>query len=314
LTTFRENYRQLQDLKTSFEANRITLLRAARLARAVVPDQRKEFKELVKAQREVNAELDKLSTLVTNPATVQTRLIPRLERLENVYVPTYLDEVMTLDSVQGELDEVAISVIHSAELRLLRRFDSSLEAKRAIETAETLARSVPLPLRRKGEERDIAKRDVRAEGYVSDIIDSAPLTLKRLDVEISTRAEKKKSLADSAATALESFAEFLRSTKIAEGLKAHSGESGLAAAVVAAQTTLAIKELLLAADESEVAGLSNVLEAVSGGKKPKCVKMSTFRPRSDVIWDKTDIPAVAGEFQRYLEQAWEEGWYIKIET
>jgi hypothetical protein len=312
-TTFHENYRQLQDLRTSFDATSVTLLRAARLARAPLPEDGKGLKEVAKAQRDVTAELDHVSKLVTNPATVQTRLIPRLERLEHAYVPTYLDELMALDSIQGELDEAARALEQSPEIQVLRRLSASSEAKRAIDQTAAVLQALPPRLRRGPEDRDLAARDVRDLGYVRDAVDGSPLTLRKFIAEIAARLKVKERVEGIGSVALGSFAEFLRSPKITEGLAAHRAESSLAAAIAGARSAKAVCELLLAANDPEFDELAKVLKAAAGGKTPKVVKIGEFKPDSDLIWEKADIARVVGDFQRYLEVEWEEGRYIKIE-
>lgn len=312
-TTFRENHRQLHNLKVSFEATQLTLLRAARLARAPLPDDRKDFKEIGKAQHHVSTELTKVSALVIDPATVQTRLVPRLQQLEAVYVPAYLEELMALDAAQRELEEVVGSIAGSNELAVLRSFPDSAEATHAIAGAEALMQGLPSRLRGALEDRDAAARDVRDLACVTDSVEGSPLSLRRLVAEVNFRTEAAKRLGGAATAALEVFAVFLMSPRIAEGLSKHQSESALAGSIVMAKDTAAVREMLLAASDAEIAALAKVLKAVSAGKILKAVKMSRFKPNTELVWDKSDISTVTDEFRRFLEGEWEEGRYLKVE-
>lgn len=128
LTTFKDNYRQLKDLRTSFEATRSNLLRSARLARAQLPEGHKGIKDVARAQSDVLSELEKVNDLVVNPDTVHTRLQPRLDKLEQAYVPAYLDELIALDSVQTELEALAAKLRGCDEARVLEALSVVAEA------------------------------------------------------------------------------------------------------------------------------------------------------------------------------------------
>lgn len=151
------------------------------------------------------------------------------------------------------------------------------------------------------------------DGYVRDIVDASPLTLKKLGDEIVARARAKDQVASAAQDALKSFAEFLRTPKVQEGLAAHQSEAAIAGAIAAADHSSDIAEILHAAGESECGDLAKVLEAVAGGKKPKSVKLSELKPSSDMIWDRSDIPALVEGFRRHVEGEWEEVRYLKVE-
>ncbi len=291
----------------------MTLLRAARLARAPLPDDRKDFKEIAKAQQQVSTELTKVSALVVDPATVQTRLVPRLQQLEAVYVPAYLEELMALDAAQRELDDAVGSIAGSNELTVLRGFPDSAEAKHAIAGAEALTRGLPPRLRKAPEDRDTAARDVRDLACVPDSVEGSPLSLRRLVAEVNTRTEAAKRFGGAATAALEVFAVFLMSPRIAEGLTKHQSESALAGSIVSAKDTAEVRETLLAATDSEIAALAKVLKAVSAGKVLKAVKISHFKPKAELVWDKPDIAAVVDEFRLFLEGEWEDGRYLKVE-
>jgi len=40
---------------------------------------------------------------------------------------------------------------------------------------------------------------------------------------------------------------------------------------------------------------------MSGGKEPKAVKLSNFKPSCDVLWEKAEIERVVADFKSYLE-------------
>lgn len=312
-TTFRDNFRQLNDLRTSFESTRATLVRAARLARAPLPDEGRELREIAKAQKDVLGELDKVTVLVLDPNTVQTRLVPRLERLEQAYLPSYLDELMALDSAQAELEAAAESTEDSAALKVLGSFGASPEAKRLLDAAQSQIASKPPRIRNKPEDRDAAARDVREHAYVRDILDGSPLTYRKLIAEIAVRVDARRRVVGTGPDALRTFAEFLRSSKIIEGIDAHRGESALAEGIVDAKKSDDVADLLLAASDRERTELAKVLDVVAGGKTPKPVKISDFRPKADVVWEKSEIALVVDDFRLYLEGKWEDGRYLKVE-
>lgn len=311
LTTFRENYRRLAELRGSFDSTRTVLLRAARLARAALPDG-DGFKEIEKAQSEVLKELEKVADLVVNQDTVTTRLGPRLRCLEEAYIPAYLDELMKLDGLQGEIDDAADKARSSDELRVLAEFSEVSEARRLSDKVEVDIGNLPRALRRRPEDRDAAEREVRNSAVVKDV-DGEPLTLRRLAKECDSRQERVKSIGSAPKDALKSFAAFLRSPRVLDRLRAVKDPNKALTEVIQAKTDDELVEVLTALPPKELKSLAKLLIAMIGNKKPKAVRVTDFVPRTEFVWEDKDIETVVTEFRDYLKKAWEDGCYLKIE-
>lgn len=312
LTTFKENRERLAQLRGSFETTRSVLLRAARLGRAQLPESA-AVKEIERAQAEVLAELDKVADLVVSPDTVNTRLVPRLQRLEEAYVPAYVDALMTLASLQDEVNDAASKAEGSAELRVLAEFEQFAEAGTQIRKARELIRSIPKPLRQRPEERDVAERVVRGDGNVKEIISNQPLTFRRLVAECETRREAVRQVSLAPRAALCGFASFLRSPRVADRLRNVKDAPKALAEILQATTDEEVADALVTMPAQDLKGLVKLLNAVVGDKRPKTVRLVGFSPKTEFIWEATDIDAVVGEFRDYLKGIWEDGCYLKIE-
>src|SRR5207253_888405 len=126
----RSNFKSLADLRSSSTKTSATLQRAARLGLAVVPDIH-SYKEIHKAQKDLLKELESAAELVLNPDRVNTRLMPRLEKLEGEYVPAYLDALNELNAAQDDLDAAGQAASASEEAKVLSDFATAVpEAER----------------------------------------------------------------------------------------------------------------------------------------------------------------------------------------
>jgi hypothetical protein len=310
LTTFKENWQRLAELRGSFGTTRSVLLRAARLGRAQLPDAAP--KEIARAQKEVLIELEKVADLVVSPDTVNTRLVPRLQRLEESYVPAYLDALMTLASFQDELTDAAATALGGAELRVLSEFDQSSEARAQLAKTRQLLAGIPRALRGRPEERDAAQREVSVVGSVKDITDNQPLTFRRLARECDVRRSAIDEVTAAPRAALCSFAAFLRSPRVADRLRGVKDAPKALTEILQAAGDEELADMLLTMPPRDLSGLAKLLTAVIGDKTPKIVQLAGFAPRSEFIWEAADIDSVAGEFRDYLKSVWEEGSYLKI--
>lgn len=311
LTTFRENYRRLAELRGSFDSTRTVLLRAARLARAALPDGA-GFKEIEKAQNEVLEELEKVADLVVNQDTVTTRLGPRLRRLEEAYIPAYLDALMMLDGLQSEIEDAANKARSSVELQVLAEFSEVSEAQRLSGQAKEDLGNLPRALRRRPEDRDAAEREVRNSAAVKDV-DGEPLTFRRLSKECEARREQLKTIGSAPKEAIKSFAAFLRSPRVLDRLRTVKAPNKTLTEVIQAETDDKLVEILTTLPPQDLKTLAKLLVAVIGDKKPKTVRVTEFVPRTEFVWEDKDIDSVVTEFRDYLKQAWEDGCYLKIE-
>lgn len=312
LTTFQENRERLAQLRGSFETTRSVLLRAARLGRAPLPESG-AVQEIERLQAEVLAELEKVADLVVSPDTVNTRLVPRLQRLEEAYVPAYLDALMMLASLQDEVTDAVSKVEGSADLRVLAEFKQFAEASAQVEKVRALLRRGPKPLRRKPEERDVAEREVRVAGNVKDIVSNQPLTFRRLASECEARREFIRQLTRASRMALCGFASFLRSPRVADRLRQVKDAPKVLSEILQASTDEEVADALLTMPTQDLKGLASLVGAVVGDKRPKTVRLAGFSPRTEFIWEPADIEAVVTEFRDYLTGIWEDGCYLKVE-
>ena len=311
LTTFRENHRRLRELRESFDTTRTVLLRAARLARAVLPET-KAVRDIEKAQKEVLDELDRVADLIVNPDTVTTRLNPRLRRLEEVYVPAYLDELMILDGLQGEVDDGQNQARGSSELKVLGEFAEIGEAKHLVDSAKVTVQKAPKSFRRRPEDRDTAEREVLNTGAVKDL-DGEVLNFKRLAIKCEALRESIKAIKNAPRNALEGFAAFLLSPTVKDKLQAITDTPKALEEISQASTETEVAEILLTLPNKEIKAIAKLLAAAVGDKHPKPVRMVEFSPATEFIWEEKDIDVVVDEFRNYLCGAWEAGYYLKIE-
>lgn len=311
VTTFRENQRRLAELRNAFDSTRTVLLRAARLARAVLPKSN-DFKEIGKAQVEVLAELERVADLVVNQDTVTTRLSPRLRRLEEAYVPAYLDGLMTLDGLQGEIDDVGASAQRSGELRVLGEFSDLSEARCLVEKVKEALANLPRALRRRPEDRDASEREIRNSAAVKDA-EGEPLTFRRLAKECSSRRQLIQSVATAPKEALQSFVAFLRSPRILERLRAVKDPTKTLTEVLQTKSDDELVEVITTLPAKELNTLAKLLTAVVVDKRPKTVRVTDFAPHTEFVWEDKDMDALVAEFREYIKKAWEDGCYLKIE-
>lgn len=175
------------------------------------------------------------------------------------------------------------------------------------------ADAVPVRLRRKPEDRDVAAREVREHASVRDVVENNQLSLRRLVAETALRATAKDKVNGAARAALNAFAVFVQSPNISVRLKPHEKESKIVAMIMQTTSASELGDILLAGSAKDLAELAKVLKAVAGDKIPKAVKLGNFKLKSDIIWEKADIESAAAEFRSYLEGIWEDGKYLKID-
>jgi hypothetical protein len=312
LTTFRQNHKRLEELRVSFNETSLLLLRAARLARAPIPEETR-LRDIRRAQEEVLEELENAGDLILNPDTVRVRLEPRLQRLEEAYVPAYLNELMNLDALQNELAEARNRAEASPEFELLNDFAGELpEARRLLGERQGDLRGLPSRLRKSPEDRDLAETEVKREAIVSSS-DKQPLTFARLLEEGEVRRTAIDAVNASPRRAAVDLAAFLRSPGLVERLaKIQSPPASLTDLLAAAGNDEAADSLLTvpSRDRKELAKL---LGASLGGKTAKTLRISEFTPATTLVWEANDIQTVVDEFRTFLEGEWDETSYLKVE-
>lgn len=310
---FKSNYGLFQELRTSFDKTSLILIRAAKLSSVPIPEGKK-YKDIGRAQKEVLAELKKASELILSPDTVTTRLEPRLTQLEDAYIPAYLDELMNLSNLQKELEEVADQVERSEEILALKDFiPDAPEAKRIIDQCHDNLCIMPPRLRKGFEDREKAKTDVKREGTIKSIINNEGLSLRKLVEECAARQEIIDSLQNMPKNAISRFAAFLQTPGVVEGLQRIEKPVPVISQIISAKKAQDIAEILLMMNQQERKALAKQLKTVLGGKSVKTVRLQSFDPETNLIWEAGDIDTVVNEFRDYLESQWEDGCYIKVE-
>lgn len=312
VTGFRENHRRFRDLRDSSRKTGLLLVRAAKLARATLPADR-ELKEIQKAQKELLKELKNAKDLILSPDTVNTRLEPRLSDLERLYVPAYLDQLMRLEALQNDLAEVIELVACSNEMKALKEFAAEVEeAKDIVEEWQARFDSTPPRLRKQPEDRDATENEVKNEGRVKDILNEE-LTFRRLAAECQKRQEWIDRLRNAAQEAMGGFASFLRSPGVSGRLQALNEPTQGLVEVLSAQNESEMTEILVTMPKEQRSALAKQLKAILGNRTAKAVSLQSFKPSTDLIWERKEIETVARDFRDYLERQWDDGCYIKIE-
>jgi len=312
LERFSENHRRLSELQESFGKTSVLLLRAAKLASALLPDGA-GYDEIRRAQGDVRKELEDCQRMILNPDSVNTRLAPRLNNLEQLYVESYLNELMCLDSIQGQLAKLAEDAGKTPQLEALADFAGDVpEARRVLDAALARLAGAPPQLRRPPEDRDRAEKDVRQQACVRDV-QSQDLTFRRLRAECQQRFNAQSDLAGVPGGALNEFGAFLISPGVLEQLKTIGTPPAELSELLRSNNAGEAAECLLTMPSKKRRDLAKLFKALLGKKKGKAVALSGFRPTTDVIWEKGDIARLTSEFEQFIERQWEDGAYLKIE-
>jgi len=312
LVRFRDNCRAFRELRQSFERTSLLLIRAARMASAPLPDE-PAFSELKQAQDDVLRELENLQVLILNPDTMNTRLTPRFSTLEGLYKEAFLNELVRLDSVQGQLEEVSQNVGRSAELQVLADFAPDLpEADRLLDFCRRALAAVPPRLRKAPEDRDKAEKELAVDAKLRDLT-GEDLTLRRLCRECDARLGAQTQIGAAARVALDGFAGFLCSRGVMEQLKALKSPPKELTELIEAASTSELTQVLLQTPSGRRKALAKLLKAALGKKKVKPVRLGNFTPQTDTVWEESDIDRVVSEFRAYLTGQWEPEVYLKIE-
>jgi hypothetical protein len=311
LERFRTNCQGLRDLLGSFEKTSLLLTRAARMASAPIPE--RGSTAIKKAQQDVLKVMEKLDTLILNPDSVSTQLKPRFETLESAYTEAFLSGLIRLDSIQGRLEELCGAAAKSPELEALDDFAAELpEARRTADGCRRALASTPPRLRKKPEDRDRANKELAPEAKVKDLT-GEDITFRRLDQECDARQEAQSAVSGVGRGALDKFAAFLKSPGVADRLKAAKSPSAELTETVEAATATEVAESLLTMPAKKRKDLAKLLKAILGKKRAKPVCLRGFTPRTETVWEETDIERVVGEFRAYLDGQWEPDVYLKIE-
>jgi len=312
LVKFQANYKSLADLRSSSTKTSATLMRAARLGLAVVPDVQ-TYKDIQKAQKDLLKELESAPELVLNPDRVNTRLMPRLEKLEGVYVPAYLDALNELNTAQDDIDAARQAAAASEEASVLGDFTPNVhEAERCQSQLESTLAGIPSRLRATPEDITAAEKEVAQTGCVRDK-QRAPLPLDKLVTARDERQQMQQTLEAAPGEALLEFAVFLKSPGVTAALAKSPKPSKGVSAIQAAATPAALAEALIGTSSDDRKQLAKELKILLGSKGQKVVALTEFTPAHTTVFEKPEIDTVVGEFKEFLESKWEDGTYLRIE-
>jgi len=309
---FRENFGGLSELRTSFNKTRELLLRAARMSSAPVPDS-KPFKDIIKFQKSVLDELVSARELILSPDRVNTRLQPRLERLEKAYLPAYEHDLWDLDAVQKELGEAARKVETSDQLKALQDFSGDVqEAKKALDQCEKELREIPSRIWPSLDDRDAVIQEVTREAYIK-ANDKTPLTLMKIGEMKIERHSVLVSVKSAGERTLLKFSDFLLSPGVQAIISPDADKMPELSDIVGAKSNKDVHDALLTMPPEQRKTLAKYLKAVLGKKQPKPVYLTAFNPRNAVLFEEKEIETAVSEFRNYLNDQWQEGYYLKIE-
>jgi chromosome segregation ATPase len=163
--------------------------------------------------------LEDVEQLILNPDRVNTRLQPHLKQLENLFSESFLNELMRLDSLQGQIQQLQSELMKSEALKALSDFATELtEARDALEEARQAIHAAPRRIRPAPEDRDRAEKELRREAKLKDL-ENKDLTFQRLKDEADKRLAAQSDLASAGQAALERFAGFLLSPGVVQQLR-----------------------------------------------------------------------------------------------
>jgi hypothetical protein len=253
-----------------------------------------------------------LFNLILDPDAVHVRLAPRVQKLEEPYVERYLNELTRLESLQGQLRELDQDLAQAAEFDALSSFASDVsEAQRILDEAKRQLTQIPPALRKSPEDRDRVEKVVRREAKVKDLADQ-DLTIKRLGEECEIRQAAQTSLSNIPGLALREFGAFLLSPGVREQLRAVNDPPKALLELLEADSAEAAAECLQTLPKQMRTDLAKLLKAALGKKRAKTVTLSGFSPKTDTIWEASDIKRVTKEFEDFLTKEWDSESYLKI--
>ncbi len=310
LTTFKENFTSLRELREQFKETSRALLKAAKFGRTPLPSDR-EFKEIERLQKDVLKELDRVGDLILSRDTVQTRLVPRLAALESEYVPVYLDNLHALYAIDDDLDKTREAVASGGELSVLEQLAEVHEASNSVTQIKAALSAVPPRLHSAVNAEEAVQREVKESASVKDK-DSRAFDLARMFHEIAKRRGTLTDLKVIGRAALTRFAGFLQ-TPHARTLLEKAKHVKAVAEILQSKDADELADKLLLFTKEELETLAKSLTAVLGEKTPKTVELASFIPSAEFIWEKDDIDFVAREFADFLKSAWESGRYLKLQ-
>jgi hypothetical protein len=137
--------------------------------------------------------------------------------------------------------------------------------------------------------------------------------LQRLARECDLRREAITRLDEAARGAVREFTTFLRSPRIRERLQSIKDIPKALVEIVEAPSADEAGDALVTMSSQDIKTVAKLITAAVGDKKPKTVHLRAFSPHAEFVWDAADIEGVVSEFREYLQAAWEEGCYLKLE-
>jgi hypothetical protein len=312
LAAFRANHEQLSRLRQSYERTTATLISAARLARARVPDD-PAMTDIRRAQADVSGELEKAPDLVLSPDTVATRLEPALARLRDAYVPAYIRCLSDLEASQKELEGAVSEANNCVELQTLD--DLGTEISEARHHADSIRHDLAdvLPAIWLSPDRpEQVLRQVNEQGFVSDP-QLRPLSLETLSEEGERRQAQASHLGQGAGIALSLFGDFLLSPSVRATLGSAPAPSRALRELTSASGGQEAGDFLAKLPTPDRRSLAKEIAALLQGRRAKTIRLSDFAPTRDVIWNDDDLEAIVAEFRDYLHKARDGTSYLRIE-
>ncbi len=310
LKQFRERFKDYSELRVSFVKSRSKVVRAARLARTSVSS----HPELEERQQELLAELENVDELILNPDRISVRLLPRIEKFEEAYVPVYVRAVLKLVEAQNELNAAGEEVESSEEVAVLSDFAEELdEARDLLSGLKTILTRAPgtllsAPVARKSGLDEL----VRHEVLLPDD-NKIPLQLPRLETAIDERRRSTAEIRQVGPGQLKELIRFLLSPGVLAVVNSIPEILPGLDDIRCAESLDAVAEALLALPSRDRKCLAKRLKAALGHKEPKVVQLRQFRPRNGTVLEHSDIDRLVTEFREFLESVWEEGKYLRLE-
>jgi hypothetical protein len=309
---FKENFQKLTELQQSFKKTSASLLQASRLAYAPLGEA-ESFKSIAKVQEDVRVELAHPEELILSPDRVTTRLRPRIDTLENTYIPLYVEQLMHLGELQRSIEQMRSAADRCPELQMLADFAADLPAAaERVEVCKKTLDAAPERLRQTPEDDKAVRDQVKRDGSVLDC-HGEKLTLRRLVEECKIRERCVTDLEKAGREAATGFAAFLRVPKVAERGRVLVGDLPAFGEVLNAENDAEAADALVTMPAKDRKELAKRLKAVLGGRRVKTVRVADFSPRTNVVWERADIGKVVDEFRLYLEGELEDETYLKIE-
>ncbi|MDD2709256.1 MAG: hypothetical protein PHV34_14815 [Verrucomicrobiae bacterium] len=300
LKRFKEYWEQLQSLQKHFDDLAGLVRCAGSYSKVAVPDD-KSYRSLNKALEKLTPLIERAKDFVVDPDRANAELRPTLEEVWKEHDSPYLHGIEEINSALLELNEAVALATDAKELSILQKFSVVLpDAKTALDSVREIVTNAEdsgfdtLPT---GEE---LKKALRQRASIKTNTDRE-LRLAELPTIARDITRESARVGASPGAALGNVARFFCDGVVREKLKSHA-DIGSVKKVLAENSPAEIVQLLLKMKTEEIEELAKILGAVLKGVEFVAIRLSDFKPKQNVVWNKEDLEALGAEFKEFVSE------------